>query len=90
MSDRPIAVGDLVQVLHQCCYAEHIGKIFTVSLLYFGCGKCDFCRTDHTGVPSAHLDGAEDWGFRRSWLKRIPPLDELESTKTDEPMKEPA
>ena len=37
----------------------------------------------------AAADALEN-GAQVSRLKRIPPLDELESSKTDEPMKEPA
>jgi len=89
MSDKPIAVGDLVQVVrwgHE--HRSKLGHIFRVGLIEprgVFCGQCGLeigCR------PAIGLLG--QIGVPAMWCKRIPPLDELESSKTDEPMKEPA
>lgn len=87
MSERPIEVGDLVQVVRTCCHQHgRFGKIFTVaSILKSVTSECnrghttfgDVCRWD---------DRDETVYLPMQWLKRIPPLSELEST--DETIKE--
>lgn len=98
MSDRPISVGDLVQVVRGCCNCWH-GLVMTVSKFYdtgsnWKCTKCK-ANQDFDYEPTAY-DGSRAIGVGRhfplAWLKRIPPLDELEKSQTahDLDIKEPA
>lgn len=91
MSDRPIQVGDLVAVVRACCTTPRVsifrvGEI-RVAPIAAGCHNCGY--TKPAGTPLARVNDS-DAGYPLPWLKRIPPLDELEGTKTDEPLKEPA
>lgn len=91
--DKPIAVGDLVAVVkwpHKCLPKPEKGvSIFTVQAITAINPKCPRCNEQiEVGQPSAWYDLTHSLPI--PWLKRIPPLNELESTKTDEPMKEPA
>lgn len=91
-ADRPIAVGDLVVIVRprECGCTTAIGRVFRVSGLITDFHHCKNCG--HKTWPRKYLlaTGFEDHGYSLNRLKRIPPLDELESAKTDEPMKEPA
>lgn len=82
--DAPISVGDLVQVVRAGCCEDHTGKVGKVEHAYSGAGNCPSCGADHLGAPSVLLDGIPRAGFRISWLKRIPPLSELEGEKREE------
>ena len=86
MTER-IEVGDLVIVVRVCpCGAcKCLGHIYQV--LGFGMDViCGACGTLYK-TPAALLNPV--WrGAPLSWLKRIPPLAELESTETT--VKEPA
>lgn len=84
MSD--IKVGDLVMVVRTCCSvsAERVmGALFTVSHIGNELAKCSGCgATDFGGLFAF---SSEKYGKRRiadmapiSWIKRIPPLSELE------------
>lgn len=98
-ADRPIAVGDLVMVVrgHACVVARYGGIPWRVTEIVpqeGGGWQCTRCKTrDH--APN-DLFGARRSRSKKgascplSYLKRIPPLDELESSKTDEPTKEVA
>ena len=90
-NNRPISVGDLVMVVHECCpHESSLGEIQTVLSIEHDRATCEWCDCVTSG-HHAHLSDAEDndtFWLPLSWLKRIPPLSELESTKTDEPMKE--
>lgn len=88
--DKPISVGDLVQVVRLCC-VEHLcghSPIFRVEDVHGmairkGYGKCSAC---HAFLPK-ELYGSPivgKWGLPLSWLKRIPPLSELETTRTED------
>ena len=99
MTERAIAVGDLVQVVrgHSCLLDAIGGQVYVVDALnppQGGGWHCPVCKQDNAGPDEigAHAPWMRNprSGIPLSWLKRIPPLDELESTKTDEPMKEPA
>jgi hypothetical protein len=74
---EPIKVGDLVMVLDHCCEQDTLGHITTVSSLFQSNGRCITCNTAHYNTPAALLDGTPH-SFRVSWLKRIPPLAEME------------
>lgn len=87
MSDRPIQVGDMVQVVRWPCCGMRLGAIRTVEKFrQVSSLKCCGCWAEHSGM-FAYLDNGE---CPAEWLKRLPPLSELESSKTDEPLKEPA
>lgn len=83
---EPIKVGDLVMVLRGCCVNRDtfIGEIRRVDDRFTSGGRCFQCGADYSGEPGAVLDGIDVTTFHVSWLKRIPPLSELESEKTKE------
>ena len=85
--DKPISAGDLVQVIRACCsYSEEwLGHTFIARAAIRPLDCCSGCGTLHTGVP--YFDGEVHFN---SWrLKRIPPLEELESEKREEKLLEP-
>jgi hypothetical protein len=93
--DKPISVGDLVMVLRSCdCKPERgYGTIFTVEAIEaayrFECIRCD--RIIRDGRPLAFGRISKGPGYHPvAWLRRIPPLEELEGEKTQEKIKEPA
>ena len=86
---RAIQVGDLVQVVAPtpCCGNDNrLGETFIFSGARMDVAWCAICGTqvitDYTKRPYGVM--------QINRLKRIPPLEELERTTTDEPMKEPA
>lgn len=92
-AERPIAVGDLVQVVRPrpCCPEKsRLGGTFTVTAIRDGAWlECAFCH------KVADADTAELSAFPGRWierfrLKRIPPLDELEGQRIQEDLREPA
>lgn len=86
--DKPIQVGDLVQVVMpaRCCDA-YLGHVFTVSQVILGGALSWYCDVCKNGGPSggAYLYSTGD-GYRVSnhRLKRIPPLSELETERTED------
>ena len=92
MTER-IAVGDLVMVVRPspCCGSDlAVGRrIFTVASLDFDSGTCSGCGANIPPVKAAFNEN-NGKHYQLNRLKRIPPLSELESSKTDEPIKEPA
>jgi hypothetical protein len=90
--DKPISVGDLVVIVRECCGVDsELGSVFRVSAISTlttyhdeGCGY--FYR----GLCVEADDGERPHGIPIHWLKRIPPLSELEGEKRDEKIKEPA
>ena len=91
MNNRPIQVGDLVQVVRgmPCCGAvtPMQGHIFKVTGFKETKGKCKNCSARANGWMSAK-GGMFPIDVPR--LKRIPPLSELEGQRTEEGIKEPA
>ena len=89
--DKPISVGDLVQVIRgtPCCGSGRtLGEIHRVTALRkTEALMCNRCLTIDSGMTVAELEG-EDKVCEVSRLKRIPPLDELEGVKSQEPVKE--
>ena len=95
MSDRPIQAGDLVVVV-MGCDKNAFGMIFKVREIYERHAPlpCVFCNQKHSGKYA----GAERpfGGIKHytraplNWLKRIPPLEELEGKRSEEKLKEPA
>lgn len=88
---KPIAVGDLVQVVRWSCCGVELGKVFVVASMssHDDGWFCRSCRGPHPSGTFA-LDGQNRVGAVLPWLKRIPPLDELEGVKTEETLKETA
>ena len=90
MSDKPISVGDLVVVVRE---PRRCGQFFRLGLPYRVTGFFHACRcrncNERFAEPSALIDGKYE-AIPLSWLKRIPPLDEIESEKRDEKLTEPA
>lgn len=97
-SNAPIQEGDLVQIVRWPCCGSFIGEIYTV--YGFGsrgrkermCIKCDVFMPAGTFADiGSNPSIANRHGMvPLTWLKRIPPLSELEGVKTDEPIEEPA
>lgn len=92
--DKPISVGDLVQVVRPsfCCGSlTELGKTFRVEELqearWTYCTECNA-----RGLPGGVIArGTSPYvSFINTRLKPIPPLEELESTRTEETLKEPA
>ncbi len=90
--DKPIAVGDLVQVVKQrrCCVERtKWGDIYQVSAISSGVFQCIYCgKISDVLIDVAYDDAGDCCEIDR--LKRIPPLDELEGQSTEEKLKEPA
>ena len=90
--EKPIAVGDLVQIVKPmlCCgrlsNQDIIFQVSDIQLVHGKCTQCGFKTLN--GIGAYGKSGGLPTDVRR--LKRIPPLEELESTKTDEPVKETA
>ena len=96
MSDRPIQAGDLVMLVRHCTPAMNngsLGAVFVVKeIVHHQIDSCVLCGANHTGMyarPVAKYAGTHTRA-PLSWLKRIPPLDELEGAKTQEKLREPA
>src|SRR5690242_2455289 len=84
--NKPIQVGDLVQVVKPGCNDEHVGLIFVVHHINTLEVRCHFCKTwhlGHLGAPLACQKGMKD-GFEFARLKRFPPLDELEGQRSED------
>ena len=92
MSDKPIAVGDLVVIVKTgpCGCTQSLGHIHTVSDNKSGpTTRCIYCSAQRlSSIDAVMLCG--DFSVSASRLKRIPPLDELEGVKSQEQTKEPA
>lgn len=86
MSERPIQVGDLVVVVAAppCGCDESIGRVYRVGALVMDTSHCSVC-----GLVMLRGLLVEDADYPRfgayPWrVRRIPPLDELESKRTEE------
>lgn len=95
--DKPIAVGDLVVVMRpskcQCNRGEWrtAGLIFRVAKIRMSSGRfCSECGSAKPDALVADPDFESRYIFTLDRLKRIPPLEELEGSKTEENIKEPA
>ncbi len=87
--DKPIGVGDLVMVVRPtpCCgCTDSIGDIFRVKWMGHLEGECCNCGDDSVASegPGADSDANNDEGYLLSRLKRIPPLSELETVRTED------
>jgi hypothetical protein len=83
---EPIKVGDLVMVVRGCgCYLGEPYRVKAMDIgnkIYFRCIRC----RKYQGIqPLVEVHGnRRDGYFPLSWLKRIPPLDELEGVDEKE------
>ncbi len=88
--NRPIQVGDLVVLVrgHGCILERHVGRVFTVLGLVAPVGggwHCTWCHKDSAGPNEiAARINEKPGGIPLSWLKRIPPLSELEGEQSKE------
>ena len=93
--DRPIQVGDLVQVVRWPCCGVALGYTYRVAeFRTWGERQCSKCKalikaTIHAKGGADPFDGLCP-AIPLEWLKRIPPLSELEGEKTEEKLREPA
>lgn len=90
-----IQVGDLVMVVRgrRCCGYAKFGMVHHVTQIRMSSKagiKCTNCGTIHSTKQRVPVSERPHGVTELYRLKRIPPLSELESSKTDEPMKEPA
>ena len=97
--DKPISVGDLVQIVAECCdpgtVRGRFGMVLEISLGLFECEDClhleRSVQTNIEGLAQLPDEPFEAFGWvPLAWLKRIPPLSELEGEKTQEDIREPA
>ena len=87
---EPIKVGDLVVVVHSCCSdtREGLGQVFRVSNVRMCkphgilCRKCGYTGHEMMAEPEEETKVLSHAPF--SWLKRIPPLGELDDVRQDE------
>ena len=81
--DKPISVGDLVQVVKPmpCCgAAASVGWMFTVlKIRHSPSSHCTHCGKNCE--PSMVVDVGLEWVFDIPRLKRIPPANELEGVR---------
>lgn len=79
---EPIKVGDLVMVVkwpheHRQKYLGHIFPVQSIAA-YVSCSQCGQLWVEPTAETPTHR------GVPISWLKKIPPLSELDDVKRDE------
>lgn len=93
-----IRVGDLVVMVrgHECLYAKGAGIPFTVTELVHPTGggwMCGYCQQRSAGPNEEGALGIKPYratspgnltAIPISWLKRIPPLSQLDDVKCDE------
>jgi hypothetical protein len=98
MSDK-LKAGDLAvvsRVDHECAVVHLLGKIvkFDPATVHPGV-YCPGCGQRNVAYPNELIhrrstgEGGVVHGFPARWLKRIPPLSELESEKQKEDLREP-
>ena len=75
--NKPIEVGDLVQVVHSCCDKFVVYPTFVVQDLTPTGDFCFFCSTSLP--PGMSAGDPHRYGYPVQWLRRIPPLSELAS-----------
>ena len=87
---EPIKVGDLVVITRQHCNDENVGVITTVIAISLNpeirCRRCAAIYSVGTVALLEETNGRA--GYQPlCWLKRIPPLSELEGEKREEKVK---
>lgn len=90
--DKPISVGDLVQIVRpsvMCsCPSTMTGTLFLVGNILTCRSRCIHCgaideTTPHAEAQERHEDG-RPFVYPLYRLKRIPPLEELEGLESEE------
>jgi hypothetical protein len=79
--DKPISAGDLVMVVKtpHACNEKWLGYTYIVDYIHPLNATCKSCGADLcTGSSTAMVSGRRFEGCPIPWLKRIPPLNELE------------
>lgn len=91
---EPIKVGDLVVMIGFCCikgeaggFPRKFGIPYRVEKMIKEHRSCSYC---HTSWGSMWAGDDRNSGSPTKYLKRIPPLSELEGERTQEKLKEPA
>lgn len=87
-SRESIEVGDLVMLVRQHCTNKASGEIAKVTHFERCALRCSHCGTPLGSDEVVFTDGRIR--APRAWLKRIPPLSELEGERTQEDIREPA
>jgi hypothetical protein len=90
--DKPISVGDLVQIIREriCCQHETAwGHVFVVSKITKELCLCSYCGKDIGLQVIAWTEDINE-GAELMRLKRIPPLSELEGERIEGNIREPA
>lgn len=82
---EPIKVGDLVIVTRSCCakFVEGPTIYDVTAIREEPRARCSFCGGDVPGGPQG-VGYRHRIGVPLSWLKKVPPLDELEGVKDRE------
>jgi len=86
VKDQTINPGDLVYVARDCC-GHWLGRIFTVGHAAGREAHCDYCRLlvqEPLVVNAEFLQRPGMYCAPLSWLRRIPPLSELENIDNKE------
>ena len=90
MSDKPIAVGDLVMVVRWPCCGSALGRVGVVRgfdrvAIDGGCVKCTGRKDAHFGAtPAAAVQVGKNTLWPVAWLKRLDP----DALKDDVPTRE--
>lgn len=86
---QSIRVGDVVQVVRWPCCGVLLGYVFTVGSInqFPGEWRCCHCKAiAPNGEWAVSAEDAVNVGGHITWLKRIPPLDELDGKKSEDEM----
>lgn len=78
--DKPISVGDIARIIKSESYPESVGWIVRVVGVFY-----DLMEIEHPPLGDSQLTTTN---IPPRWLRRIPPLDEIEGIKTQEPTRE--
>lgn len=77
--------GDLVQVIRWPCCGGALGAIFLVEIVRMADGcQCNYCGRFHFDVGRLAIAWGPSKAAPVKWLKRYPPLAELERTETNQ------
>jgi hypothetical protein len=88
VSDKPISVGDLVQVIAHCCgYKSEVGMIAVALWIEPRKTMCHACRGRHEGLHVGARQASA--GMPIEYLKRIDPPAEGEYERADTRIKRP-
>jgi hypothetical protein len=74
-----IKVGDLVMVIKVCCDTSVLGVPFSVENIVNARGQCGTCGKQSSLQMRA--EGLRNYSIPFGWLRKIPPLSELEGAR---------